>query len=294
MVYEAGDISRPQVIPHALGVRGYALADSPLRRGIIPANVSQKKYIAAMGNLAPHLSTGFIQETRPKQPRREFEADAYAPSEALSKEVQKQRQVLARKTPETAAQVIDKFAEVQQVGPREHPEYVLVGEGVKRNLSSATAIARALAEQPTAPTSTGPTPEHHFLFGGSLKQKKKLEKKVMRRERVMEANLYEKKQSLVDRNLEELQRLSMQQEKERGEIFIPVNNPAGDNPAMNNPVRNQSAGNQSAGKPASSRAASSKPTSKSTSAAVFAGVGVFLGLILVLAVLGQRKQRQQR
>lgn len=285
MVYEAGDISRPQVIPHALGVKGYALADSPLRRGIIPANVSEKKYIAAMGNLAPHLSAGFIRETRPKQPRREFEADAYAPSVALSQEVQKQRQVLARKRPETAAQVIDKFAEVQHVGPREHPEYVLVGEGVKRNLSSATAIARALAEQPTAPTGTGPTPEHHFLFGGSLKQKKKLEKKVMRRERVMEANLYEKKQGLVDRNLEELRRLSMRQEEERGEIIVPdpVNNPATNIPASNLP----------AGKPASRAASKTNPTSKSTSAAIFAGVGVFLGLILVLAVLSQRKQRKQ-
>lgn len=271
MVYEAGDISRPQVVPHALGVKAYALADSPLRRGLVPGNVSQKKYIAAMGNLAPHISTTIIQETRPKLPQREFTTQTH---KSLADEVQKQKQLLLKKQPETPAQVIEKFAKVQDIGPREHPEYLLVGEGTKRNLSSATAIARALAEQPTAPTSAQPTPEHHFIFGGSLKQKKKLEKKMRQRERVMEANLYEKKQSLVDKNLAELQRLSQLQDQELGN----------QNPVQN-PVQNPAAG-----KPMTFTQASDSTTHNSTSAAIFSGVAVFLGIILVLAAMKANKK----
>jgi hypothetical protein len=282
-VYEAGDISRPQVIPHSAGVYQYALADSPLRRGIVPGNVSQKKYIAAMANFAPHLAKGFIKETRAPTKVREFAAD-YDPTRALALEVEKQKDMSRNRKPETAGQVIEKFARIQEEGPREHPEYTLVS-GVKTNLSSATAIARALAELPSAPTDAKPRPDHHFIHGGSLKQKKKLDKKIKQRERVIEANLYQRKQNLVDKNLAELQRLSEAQDAEENQLQEPFPEP------VVNPAAERAA---AAGTETASATSAPASTSKTTAAPYIIGGGViFLGIILSIAAYRMRSNRKQ-
>ncbi len=222
MVYESGDISRPPVIPHISQARRIPqLADSPLRRGLIPGNVSQKKYIAAQPNFQP-VSATIIGSTRPKLQPREF-LDSVDPSAKLALEIEKQKKERER-TGISQAEIIKEFAKFQEIGPREHHgPGTLESEGVRTNLADATAIAQFLAQQPSAPTADAPSPEHHFLHGGSLKQKKKLQRKVDQRQRIVDANLMQKKQMLVDRNLAELQRITdTQQPVLPGEIDVPV------------------------------------------------------------------------
>lgn len=275
MVYESGDISRPPVIPHDLGRKHYQLADSPLRRGIIPANVSQKKYIAAQPNFQP-LSSSIMKVTRPKLQPRQF-LDSIDPTTKLAREIQKQKEEREKKGI-SQAEIIKEFAKFQEIGPREHQgPGTLESEGVRTNLASTTAIAQFLAQQPSAPTADAPSPDHHFLHGGSLKQKKKLQRKVEQRQRIVDANIMQKKQMLVDRNLAELQRITeTEQPVLPGEIDVPV--------------AQLEAGRRAPAK--STTPNSSSPTKSSTTMVVVIAAVALVGIAALVAVT--RPGRQSR
>jgi len=275
MVYESGDISRPPVIPHDLGRKHYQLADSPLRRGIIPANVSQKKYIGAQPNFQP-LSSSIMKVTRPKLQPRQF-LDSIDPTTKLAREIQKQKEEREKKGI-SQAEIIKEFAKFQEIGPREHQgPGTLESEGVRTNLASTTAIAQFLAQQPSAPTADAPSPDHHFLHGGSLKQKKKLQRKVEQRQRIVDANIMQKKQMLVDRNLAELQRITeTEQPVLPGEIDVPV--------------AQLEAGRRAPAK--SSTPNSSSPTKSSTTMVVVIAAVALVGIAALVAVT--RPGRQSR
>jgi hypothetical protein len=283
MAYQAGDISRPPVIPHDLGRKHYQLADSPLRRGIIPANVSQKKYIGAQPNFQP-LSSSIMKVTRPKLQPRQF-LDSIDPTAKLAREIEKQKEERA-KTGISQAEIIKEFAKFQEIGPREHAgPGTLESEGVRTNLASATAIAQYLAQQPSAPTADAPSPDHHFLHGGSLKQKKKLQRKIEQRQRIVDANIMQKTRMLVDRNLAELQRITeTQQPVLPGEIDVPVAQlEAGRaNPGRANPGAGFSAS------PGLSKGSSTK-----TMVAVIAGVAL-VGILALVAVTRPERRASRK
>lgn len=279
MVYESGDISRPPVIPHDLGRKHYQLADSPLRRGIIPANVSQKKYIGAQPNFQP-LSSSIMKVTRPKLQPRQF-LDSIDPTTKLAREIQKQKEEREKKGI-SQAEIIKEFAKFQEIGPREHQgPGTLESEGVRTNLASTTAIAQFLAQQPSAPTADAPSPDHHFLHGGSLKQKKKLQRKIEQRQRIVDANIMQKTQMLVDRNLAELQRITeTQQPVLPGEIDVPVAQlEAGRaNPGRANPGASTGL---------------SKGSSTKTMVAVIAGVAL-VGILALVAVTRPERRASRK
>jgi hypothetical protein len=220
-----------------------------------------------------------MKVTRPKlQPRQVL--DSFDPTAKLAREIEKQREERA-KTGISQAEIIKEFAKFQEIGPREHAgPGTLESEGVRTNLASATAIAQYLAQQPSAPTADAPSPDHHFLHGGSLKQKKKLQRKIEQRQRIVDANIMQKTRMLVDRNLAELQRITeTQQPVLPGEIDVPV--------------AQLEAGRANPGAGFSASPGLSKGSSTKTMVAVIAGVAL-VGILALVAVTRPERRASRK
>jgi hypothetical protein len=297
-VREEGDLTKAPFLPHALGK--YALADSPLPPGYIPPNVTQKDFIRQVGGFkAAEASTLYVKLKKRSPGNRVFDKQTFA-DELLANEVRRLK-VSAGEAGE-AGQILD-LAMQTVSGPREHPTYILESEAVRQNigLQAADSIVRALATLPTAPDAHPAEAEHHFLFGGSKKQKRRLDRKIRNAQRAVEANVAVRKENLVSDNLQVLQgmyasqaqRLAMQAAGGDCEGIVPdpdtqgagSGSPMASAAAAGASCRSCSGGGIRGNSSTSASATGQSSTSTSIATAVaasVAGIALVLGIALIL------------
>lgn len=209
-VREEGDLSCFPTLPHDLGVTELLHADSPFLKGTIPRNATQKDFIRKAVALKPNL-TDYAVRVKRRNPKQRL-ADATFADEALHAQIHQLKQNLGRggdaecpNPATTAARMID-----DATGPRPHATTVMESEGVRGALGArqTSLLAQQLAQHATAPLASKPTPYHHFMFGGSKTQKRRLERRANQLQATAQANVQLKKQQLVDHNLSVLAEMS--------------------------------------------------------------------------------------
>lgn len=227
--HQEGDLASFPVTPHAEGLRALQHADSALRLGEMPANANQKDFIRKGGSL--HVDPERLLKVRARRGSRggppvrsfgtAFSEHSHEAARKLRAEIRRGVRAGAVLRPGEAAEA--GAAEIELSlddlslagGPRRHAEVVLESEAVRGNLSGATSLSRVLALRAGAPSADQPAPDHHFYFGGSRAQKRRLARRVDNEARAREANLAARKGELLRGNVEELGRMSREYELER-------------------------------------------------------------------------------
>lgn len=231
LIFEEGDLSKVPVVPHALAVRRLLHADSRMLHGRIPQNATEKDFIRHGETLRPR---DLAQEAIRVKPLRQtprvvtnFGNESSLAADELERELRHVRTQMARQqgggriTAGGACGGLKAEGGQQQqaqqgsgsgYGPSQHPSTVPESEGLRAGMSSAGTIAKLLAQRPDAPLSSSPAPAHHFASGGSRAQLRKETRRAVNREKAREANLDLRKQQLVERNMDMLQRLSAEQQ----------------------------------------------------------------------------------
>lgn len=282
-------------LPHALGLERFTLADSPLPPGIIPRNVSQKDFIRQVGGFKGS-SDRFGLHLKPRAHRtRSFESphQTFA-HELLDHEIQKLKAAHRNEDRDLALEgSIDALALQTVSGPREHPSYILESEAVRQNmgLQSADSIVRTLATLPSAPTAEPADAEHHFLFGGSKRQKRKLDRKIRNAQRAAEANVDARKEQLVQSNLRTLHgmyaqaasRLNLSAGTGQCEGVIP-NQAGADSGASGSPMASAAAGS-SCGSCGDTKRRTTSAASSASSSLPIVGLGIGVALVVVVVIL---------
>jgi len=235
--HQEGDLASFPVTPHADGLRALQHADSPLRLGEMPENANHKDFIRKGNSLhidpESQLQISTRRRGRAPPPRTfgtAFSENSHEAARQLRREIRRGVKAGAIQRPEeegapgsgddgddgddgSGAFSASPISLV--TGPRAHAEVVLESEGVRGNLSGATALSRLLASRAGAPTSAAPDPEHHFYFGGTRAQKRRLARRAENAARAREANLALRKEELLGDNVQELQRMAREYEEER-------------------------------------------------------------------------------
>lgn len=313
LVYQDGDISKLPVVPHDLGMTRLQHADSSLLHGHIPGNVTQKDFIRRGGSLRPLSLVEKAQRVRNRAAadgyartfRAPFGDRAYDAAEQLHREIRKiqQRERTGGARAGGAAGAADERQERDpeggsgETGPPPHPQTVPESEAVRGGASSSgsSLLARSLATRAGAPLLRGPAPAHHFAAGGSSSQIRRERRRAVQRQRALEANLDERKQRLVDRNLEVLQDMADQEAVNRhlaAEIERAILPQAAHAPAPKAPLHPRAGGasptSPSASSASPSSASSASPSSASSWAIVGVAAVIAVALILAAVVLGKR------
>jgi len=233
---QEGDLAFFPVTPHADGVTALRHADSALRLGEVPENVNPKDFVRRGHTLRAdpetQLKVHIRKGSRAGPPVRtfgtEFSEHSHEAARKLREEIRRgvasgaiqragascgagekelEAGMSGSATPPSALSLV--------TGPRPHAEVVLESEGVRGNLSGATALSRLLATRAGAPTSAAPASEHHFYFGGTRAQKRRLARRAENMAKAREANLALRKDELLQGNVAELERLSEEFEEQR-------------------------------------------------------------------------------
>lgn len=235
--HQEGDLASFPVTPHAEGLTALQHADSALRLGEMPENANQKDFIRKGHSLQADREQRLLvharRGARAGPPVRsfgpEFSAHSHEAARKLRAEIRRgvgsgavQRpqaaQAMGEEEEEEGEEQGENAATVSGIslvtGPRRHAEVVLESEAVRGNLSGATGLSRLLALRSGAPSASAPAPEHHFYFGGSRAQKRRMARRVETLARAREANLALRKERLLEGNVEELERLSREYEEE--------------------------------------------------------------------------------
>ena len=238
LIFQEGDLSKVPVVPHALAVRRLLHADSRMLHGRVPQNATEKDFIRHGETLRPR---DLAQEAIRVKPLRQtprvvtnFGNESSLAADELERELRHVRTQMARQQGGgriTAGGACGPKAEEEGQGgsginssgsgpsqhssgsgPSQHPSTVPESEGLRAGMSSAGTIAKLLAQRPDAPLTSSPAPAHHFTSGGSRAQLRKETRRAVNREKAREANLDLRKQQLVERNMDLLQRLSAEQQ----------------------------------------------------------------------------------
>lgn len=292
-VREEGDLSCFPTLPHDLGVTELLHADSPFLKGTIPRNVTQKDFIRKAVTLKPNL-TDYAVRVKRRNPKQRL-ADATFADEALHAQIHQLKENLGRggdaecpNPATTAARMID-----DATGPRPHATTVMESEGVRGALGArqTSFLAQQLAQHSTAPLASKPTPYHHFMFGGSKTQKRRLERRANQLQATAQANVQLKKQRLVDHNIAVLAHMSAAQE------MTIAAGAAGTAPieAAAEAAEAEAVPASSTSPPLSASASSSpSPSSAPSAVAVSAGLGAAAVIAIVFALVRHRKGRKTR
>jgi hypothetical protein len=294
-VREEGDLSCFPTLPHDLGVTELLHADSPFLKGTIPRNVTQKDFIRKAVGLKPNL-TDYAVRVKRRNPKQRL-ADATFADEALHAQIHQLKQNLGRggdaecPNPATAAaRMLD-----DATGPRPHATTVMESEGVRGALGArqTSFLAQQLAQHSTAPLASKPTPYHHFMFGGSKTQKRRLERKANQLQATAQANVQLKKQQLVDHNLAVLAHMSAAQEMTIAAgaagtapiVQAAATEAVPDAATVHEPEQSASS---------TSAAPSVSPSPSPSAVAVSAGLGAAAVIAIVFALVRNRKGRKAR
>lgn len=298
-VREEGDLTKAPYLPHALGLEKFTLADSPLPPGVIPRNVTEKDFIRQVGGFKGS-SDRFGLHLKPRDRRtRSFETQHQTfAHELLDQEIHKLKaaQRNERGHDDILQDSIETMALQTVSGPREHPTYILESEAVRQNmgLQTADSIVRTLATLPSAPTAEPSQAEHHFLFGGSKKQKRKLDRKIRNAQKIVEANVALRKEQLVQSNLQTLQDMYAQAETRinlsaAGNQGVISNETGSDQGTSGSPMASAAAAGAACRSCSETPAAAAKTNTTQSSLPII-GLGLGIALIVVVLAIGHRKK----
>jgi hypothetical protein len=215
-VREEGDLSCFPTLPHDLGVKELLHADSPFLKSTIPRNATQKDFIRKAVAFKPNL-TDYAVRVKRRDPKQRL-SDATFADEVLHAEIHDLKQKLGREAgniaqcsdpASTASRMLD-----DATGPRPHATTVMESEALRGSTGAkqTSFLVQQLARHTTAPIASKPTPYHHFMFGGSKSDKRRLERRINQVQATAQANVQLKKQQLVDENTTILAALAHEQQ----------------------------------------------------------------------------------
>lgn len=289
-VREEGDLSCFPTLPHDLGVKELLHADSPFLKSTIPRNVTQKDFIRKAVAFKPNL-TNYAVRVKRRDPKQRL-SDATFADEALHAEIHELKQKLGR-TPETQSQCSDPGSAASRIlssatGPRPHATSVMESEAIRGSTGAkqTSFLVQQLARHATAPLASKPTPYHHFMFGGSKSDKRKLERKANQLQATMQANVQLKKQQLVDQNTSILADMAHEQQARMARMAAGA---AAQDTTTTPPPPSQPQDPS----PALSSSSSSSPESELATSAVgvSAALGVLAVVVIGIALIRNRRRR---
>jgi hypothetical protein len=295
-VREEGDLSCFPTLPHDLGVKQLLHADSPFLKSTIPRNVTQKDFIRKAVAFKPNL-TDYAVRVKRRDPKQRL-TDATFADEALHAQIHSLKERLGRGDASRIGQCSDPSTASMITGPREHATTIMESEGIRgsQGARQTTILTQHLARHATAPIAAKPTPYHHFMFGGSKTQKRKLERKANQLQATIQANVQLKKQQLVDANTSILAEMAVEQATQMAAAgaaatstistsTAPIPHPE---PQPTRAIPPQQAAESSS--PEWSPASSSSPSA----VVVSAGLGVVAVIAIAFALYRHRVQRKRR